>query len=128
MTCGNILFMKFIGNFNIYSLQALTSGNAHQPLIDTCECRSIYGLVFVSTVVAKIVACVVASVHLTTYLVEFCNCVCDYNSFICSRMYDYMMMCGIHIGKNYVVVATNVVPFKSTRAILLEMWHPHTDK
>jgi hypothetical protein len=92
MTCGNILFMKFIRKFNIYSLQALTSGNAHQPLIDTCESRSICGLVFVSTIVAKIVTCAIASVHLTTYLVEFCSCVCDYNSFIQSHMYDDMMM------------------------------------
>jgi hypothetical protein len=92
MTCGDILFMKLIGKFNIYSLQALTSGNAHQPLIDTCESRSICGLVFVSTIVAKIVTCATASVHLTTYLAKFCSYVCDYKSFIHSHMYDYMMM------------------------------------
>jgi hypothetical protein len=86
MIRGNILLMKFIGKFRIYSLQALTSGNVHQPPIDTCDSRSICGVVFVFTVVAKIVTCATTSVHLTTYVVEFCSCVYDYKSFIHSRM------------------------------------------
>jgi hypothetical protein len=128
MTLGNILFMKFIGKFNIYSLQALTSGNADQPLVDTCDSKSICGVVFVSMVVAKIVACATASVHMTTYVIEFCSCVCDYKNFIHNRMYDYIMMCRIHVGKNYVVFATNVIPFKATCATIVETWHPHTNK
>lgn len=53
MTRGNILFMKFIGKFSIYSLQAFASGNAHQPIIDTCDSRSIRGVAFMTMVIAK---------------------------------------------------------------------------